>query len=79
MRRRRLKRTQRRSQSEILISVVKTLRSSSRKGMSIKSVADKSGTAWRTTKTHLDTLRKAGLAETVKRKGMKRKKYKLKR
>ena len=79
MRRRKSRRRQRRSQSEIFVSIVKALPRSGRKGLSIRSVAKKSKTTWRTTKTHLDALRKAGLVETVKRKGMKRKKYKLKR
>jgi len=79
MRRTRVKRRKRRPQSEILISVVKALSSTGRKGRSIRSVAKKSGTTWRTTKTHINALRRAGLVETVKKKGIKRKKYKLKR
>ena len=79
MRKKKGRRTGRRTQSQIFVSTVKALRTSKKKGLSIRSVAKKSGTTWRTAKRHLDTLRKAGLVETVKRKGVKRKKYKLKR
>jgi len=73
------KRRKRRPQSAILASVVKALGSGSGKGQSIRSVARKSGTTWRTAETHIDALKRAGLVETVRRNGTKRKKYKLKR
>ena len=72
-RRRGAKRRSRRTQSDILISVLKCTPSNQPVGIS--TIADKCGTTWRTTKKNIDVLTKAGIVEKVKEKGRGRVKY----
>ena len=78
MRKKRTRGRKKRKQSDVFVSIVKAMRSRSRNGQSVRRISRKSGTTWRTAKEHIDTLRRAGLVETVREKGRKRKKYKLK-
>lgn len=71
-------RRRRRSQSEILVSVIKAMSTSKKKDYSIQDISRKAKTTWRTSKSNLDSLRKAGVVKVVREKGTRRKRYRLK-
>jgi len=71
----RRKRT-RRTQSEILISILKC--TPSRKGLPINTIADKCNTNWRTAKRNIEMLAKAGIVKRVKEPGKRRAIYRKK-
>lgn len=68
----------RRSQSEILVSVIKAMSTSKKKDYSVQDISRKSKATWRTSRDYLDSLRKAGVVKVVREKGTKRRRYKLK-
>jgi len=72
-RRRISRKSDRRSQSDILLDVLKSV--PSRKPVSINTIAKKSKSTWRTTRKTIDALTKAGVIKRVKEKGKKRPKY----
>lgn len=63
----------RRTQSDILLDVLRNV--SSKKPTSINTIAEKSKSTWRTTSKTIDTLTKAGVIKRVREKGNKRSKY----
>jgi len=68
------RRRKRRSQSDLLISILKN--TPSKNPASINQIARKSRTTWRTAKKNVDLLAKAGIVTRVKERGKRRAKYK---
>ena len=66
----------RRTQSDILISLLRCI--PSKKPASINEISKKCKTTWRTTKNNLMALSKAGVIEKVQDRGKKRVKYRKK-
>lgn len=66
-------RRKRRTQSDIMIQVLKCTPTS--KPASINSIAKRCNTTWRTANKNIDTLTRAGVVKRVKKRGQSRAKY----
>ena len=72
-RRRTSHRKNRRTQSDILLDILRNV--PSKKPASINTIAEKSKSTWRTASKTIDTLTKAGIIKRIREKGNKRPKY----